>query len=53
MASVYDYTIFKQGHLGLMAAYGFLILILINIIVVAFLNSIYRTEKAARLAELN
>ncbi|MDE0048761.1 MAG: sugar ABC transporter permease, partial [Rhodospirillales bacterium] len=48
LASVYDYTIFEQGHLGLMAAYGFLILILINIVVLAFLNTLYRTEKAAR-----
>jgi len=52
LASVYDYIIFEQGHLGLMAAYGFLILILINIIVVLFLNTLYRTEKAARLEEL-
>lgn len=51
MASTYDYTIFEQGHLGLMAAYGFLILILINIVVALFLNTLYRTEKAARLAE--
>ena len=51
LASVYDYTIFEQGHLGLMAAYGFLILILINLVVVAFLNTLYRTEKAARAAD--
>ena len=51
LASVYDYTIFEQGHLGLMAAYGFLILILINIVVLAFLNTLYRTEKAARAAD--
>ena len=37
--------------LGLMAAYGFLILILINIVVLAFLNTLYRTEKAARAAD--
>lgn len=53
LASTYDYTIFEQGHLGLMAAYGFLILLLINIIVVIFLNTLYRTEKAARQAERN
>ena len=53
MASTYDYTIFEQGHLGLMAAYGFLILILINIIVAIFLNTLYRAEKAARAAEVN
>jgi multiple sugar transport system permease protein len=51
MASVYDYTIFEHGHLGLMAAFGFLILILINIIVAIFLNTLYRAEKAARLAD--
>ena len=51
LASTYDYTIFEQGHLGLMAAYGFLILLLINIVVLVFLNTLYRTEKAARLAE--
>ncbi len=53
MASVYDYTIFEQGHLGLMAAYGFLILILINIIVAIFLNTLYRAEKSARVADAN
>ena len=34
-----------------MAAYGFLILILINLVVIAFLNTLYRTEKAARAAD--
>lgn len=53
LASTYDYIIFEQGHLGLMAAYGFLILILINIVVAMFLNTLYRTEKAARAAERN
>jgi multiple sugar transport system permease protein len=53
LASTYDYTIFEQGHLGLMAAYGFLILLLINIVVGVFLNTLYRTEKAARVAERN
>lgn len=51
LASTYDYTLFEQGHLGLMAAYGFLILLLINVVVVVFLNTLYRTEKAARMAE--
>ena len=36
-----------------MAAYGFLIMILINIVVAAFLNTLYRTEKAARIAARN
>jgi multiple sugar transport system permease protein len=51
LASTYDYTIFEQGHLGLMAAYGFLILLLINVVVAIFLNTLYQSEKAARLAE--
>jgi multiple sugar transport system permease protein len=51
LASTYDYTIFEQGHLGLMAAYGFLILLLINLVVAVFLNTLYRSERAARLAE--
>mgnify|MGYP001156786213 FL=1 len=53
LASTYDYTIFKHGHLGLMAAYGFLILILINAVVAVFLNTLYRSEKAARQENLN
>jgi multiple sugar transport system permease protein len=52
LASTYDYTFFEQGQLGLMAACGFLMLILINAVVVIFLNTLYRSEKAARLAEL-
>lgn len=51
LASTYDYTIFEHGHLGLMAAYGFLILLLINVVVAVFLNTLYRTEKAARAAD--
>jgi multiple sugar transport system permease protein len=51
LASTYDYTIFEQGQLGLMAAYGFLILLLINILVAIFLNTLYRSEKAAHVAE--
>ncbi len=53
LASTYDYTIFEQGHLGLMAAYGFLILLLVNLVVLVFLNTFYRAEKATRLAEIN
>ena len=53
LASTYDYTIFKHGHLGLMAAYGFLILILINGVVGIFLNTLYRSEKAARQEDMN
>ena len=51
LASTHAHTIFTHGHLGLMAAYGFLILVLINIVVVVFLNTLYRSEKAAREAE--
>jgi multiple sugar transport system permease protein len=51
LASTYDYTFFEEGHLGLMAGYGFLILLLINAIVIVFLNTLYRSEKAARLAD--
>ena len=36
-----------------MAAYGFLILVLVNIVVAIFLNTLYRSEKAAREAERN
>ena len=50
--STYDYTFFEQGHLGLMAACGFLMLILVNLVVFAFLNTLYRSEKAARRADL-
>ena len=48
LASTHAHTIFTHGHLGLMAAYGFLILILINAVVAVFLNTLYRSEKAAR-----
>ena len=33
LASTHAHTIFTHGHLGLMAAYGFLILVLVNIVV--------------------
>ena len=51
LASTHAHTIFTHGHLGLMAAYGFLILVLINLVVAVFLNTLYRSEKAAREAE--
>jgi len=53
LASTHAHTIFTHGHLGLMAAYGFLILVLVNIVVAIFLNTLYRSEKAAREAERN
>ena len=37
LASVYDYIIFNRGELGKMAAFGFLILFLVNILVFLFL----------------
>ena len=48
VASVYDFTIFQAGRLGVMAAYGFLILIVINLVVILFLRLLYRQEKEAR-----
>ncbi len=51
LASVYSYFIFEQLLTGLMAAYGFLILILVNIVVAIFLNTLYRQEKATREAD--
>ena len=37
LASVYDYIIFNRGELGKMAAFGFFILLLVNILVFIFL----------------
>ena len=48
VASVYDFTIFQAGRIGVMAAYGFLILIVINVVVIFFLRLLYRQEKEAR-----
>ena len=48
VASVYDYTIFQAGRLGVMAAYGFLILIVINLVGILFLRLLFRQEKEAR-----
>lgn len=48
VASVYDFTIFQAGRIGVMAAYGFLILIVINLVVILFLRLLYRQEKEAR-----
>ncbi len=48
VASVYDFTLFQAGRLGVMAAYGFLILIVINLTVILFLRVLYRQEKEAR-----
>ena len=48
VASVYDFTIFQAGRIGFMAAYWFLILIVINLVVILFLRLLYRQEKEAR-----
>ena len=48
LASVNAYTVFQSGRLGVMAAYGFLIVIAINIVVIFFLRLLHRQEKAAR-----
>jgi multiple sugar transport system permease protein len=48
VASVYDFTIFQAGRIGVMAAYGFLILIVINVVVILFLRLLYKQEKEAK-----
>ena len=45
---VNDFTYFQAGRLGVMAAYGFLIVIVINIVVIAFLRVLYRQERETR-----
>ncbi len=50
LASVNMYSQFQAGRLGVMAAYGFLLLIAINIVVVSFLRVLYRQEKETRRA---
>ncbi len=48
LASVNMYSQFQAGRLGVMAAYGFLLLIAINIVVVGFLRILYLREQEAR-----
>ena len=48
VASVNDFTYFQAGRLGIMAAYGFLIVIVINVVVIAFLRALYRQERETR-----
>ena len=48
LASVNAYTVFQSGRLGVMAAYGFLIVIAINVVVIFFLRILHRQEQAAR-----
>ena len=48
LASVNAYTVFQSGRLGVMAAYGFLIVIAINVVVIFFLRILHRQEQSAR-----
>lgn len=48
VASVYDFSIFQAGRLGVMAALGFLILIIINLVVIVFLRALYKQEQETR-----
>jgi multiple sugar transport system permease protein len=48
LASVNIYSIFHGGRLGIMAAYGVLMIIAINVVVFGFLRILHRQEKATR-----
>ena len=48
LMSVNAYFTFETHLIGKMAAYGFFILILVNIVVALFLNTLYRQERAVR-----
>lgn len=48
LASINIYTIFQAGRLGYMAAYGVLMVVAINIVVVSFLRILHRQERATR-----
>ena len=50
LASVNMYSQFQAGRLGIMAAYGFLLIIAINIVVISFLRVLYRQEQETRRA---
>jgi multiple sugar transport system permease protein len=47
LASVSMYTTFLSGRLGVMAAFGFILVVVINVIVALFLRVLYRQERAA------
>jgi len=51
VASVYDYTIFQSGRIGRMAALGFIIVIFINFLAIAFLYLLARAERPSRVRE--
>ena len=48
LASMNIYSISHAGRLGVMAAYGVLMVIAINIVVISFLRVLHRQEKATR-----
>lgn len=48
LASVNMYTTFLSGRLGVMAAFGFILVLIINVVVILFLRVLYRRERAAR-----
>jgi len=48
LASVNIYSIFHGGRLGIMAAYGVLMLIAINVVVISFLRVLRRQERQTR-----
>ena len=52
VASVNDYTMFQTGRLGTMAAYGLIIVLVIDFIVIFFIRILYRQEKQARVSRL-
>jgi multiple sugar transport system permease protein len=52
VASVDNFTMFQSGRLGTTAAYGLIIVVVIDVVVVFFLRILHRQEKRARTAPL-
>ena len=50
LASVSNFTMFQSGRLGTTAAYGLIIVLVINVVVIFFLRVLHRQEKRARAA---
>ena len=48
LASVNNYIIFQTGRLGTTAAYGLMIVVVINVMVIFFLRVLHKQEKRAR-----
>lgn len=48
LASVNNFTMFQSGRLGTTAAYGLIIVLVINIVVIFFLRVLHRQEKRAK-----